>query len=106
MAGRLRGGTLFAPPRDALILEGIRYGLLEELAGAKSVPFEIRRIPREEVAQADELLATSATKEVLPITTLDGKPVGGGVPGPVYRKLFDAYQAAKARSTASGSVQT
>ena len=47
-------------------------------------------------------MATSATKEILPVTTLDGKPVGNATPGPVYRKLFDAYQGAKAKSVAQG----
>ena len=97
------GGKLLAPPRNHLILEGIRYGLLEELAQAAGVPFEIRRILREEVLRADELMVTSATKEILPITSLDGKPVGKGEgPGPLYRKLFEAYQAAKAASVAKG----
>ena len=97
------GGVLLAPPRNSLILEGIRYGLLEELANARQVPFEVRRITREEVLKADELMVTSATKEILPITPLDGKPVGNGQgPGPIYRKLLDAYQAAKAASIAQG----
>ena len=95
-------GKLLAPPRDALILEGIRYGLLEELAQAQDIAFEVRRIARAEVDVADELMVTSATKEILPITTLDGKPVGSAAPGPVYRKLFAAYQDAKARSIAQG----
>ena len=97
------GGKLLAPPRDSLILEGIRYGLLEQLANAQQIPFEVRRIAREEVLQADELMVTSATKEILPITSLDGRPVGTGQgPGPFYRKLFDAYQSAKAASVAKG----
>ena len=95
-------GKLLAPPRNTLILEGIRYGLLEELARAQNVPFDIRRITRGEVLNAGELMATSATKEILPITILDGKPIGDAAPGPVYRKLFDAYQDAKARSIAQG----
>jgi D-alanine transaminase len=45
---------------------------------------------------ADEVLLSSATKEVLAVSTIDGKPVGSGKPGPVYRKLYEAYQAAKA----------
>lgn len=97
----VKDGTLFAPPRNSLILEGIRYGLLQELAESQNLPFDIRRISREEVLKADELMVTSATKEILPITTLDGKPVGSG-PGPIYRKLYDAYQAAKAASIALG----
>jgi D-alanine transaminase len=95
-------GKLLAPPRNSLILEGIRYGLLAELADSQGVPFDIRRISRDEVLAADELMVSSATKEVLPVTTLDGEPVGDSKPGPVYRKLFDAYQAAKARSIAKG----
>ena len=98
-----RDGKLLAPPRDTLILEGIRYGLLEELTGSQEIPFEVRKIARDEVLAADELMVTSATKEILPNTSLDGKPVGNGQgPGPMYRKLFDAYQAAKAASIAKG----
>ena len=100
----VKDGRLLAPPRDALILEGIRYGLLEELARSCGVPFDIRRISREEVMSADELMATSATKEILPVTLLDGRVVGDG-PGPIYRKLFDAYQDAKVASAAKGWVR-
>ena len=53
---------------------------------------ELRHITRAEVLAADELMLSSATKEVLPITTLDGQPVGTGQPGPVYQKLYAAYQ--------------
>jgi len=91
----VRGGRLVGPPRDHLVLEGIRYGLLDELCRDAGIPFELRCIPREEVLAADELLLSSATKEVLAITTLDGKPVGSGRPGPVYQALYAAYQRAK-----------
>lgn len=90
----VRGGTLLAPPRDHHILEGIRYGLLEELSRACAVPFQSRPISRAEVAGADELLLTGATKEVLPIVQHDGQPVGDGRPGPVYRALRQAYDEA------------
>ncbi len=86
-----RNGVLLAPPRDNLILEGIRYSLLEALCVQTDVPFEARAISREEVATADEIMMTSATREVLPITQFDGKPVGDGQPGTVYRKLRAAY---------------
>ncbi len=91
----VREGKLIAPPRNNLILEGIRYGLLEELAAAAGIPFESRPVSRDEVLSADELLISSATKEVQPITRLDGQPVGNGQPGPIFEKLFAAYQAAK-----------
>ncbi|WP_144631468.1 D-amino acid aminotransferase [Bordetella genomosp. 13] len=87
------GGTLLAPPRDNLILEGIRYGLLAELAQEAGVPFEARRISREEVHAADELLVTSAAREVQPLLELDGKPVGDGKPGPVFARLRAGYDA-------------
>ncbi len=94
----VRNGTLLGPPKDNLVLEGIRYGLLAELAPDAGVPLEIRRILREEVHAADELMMSSATKELLPITRLDGRPVGSGRPGPVFAALYAAYQRAKARA--------
>jgi D-alanine transaminase len=91
----VRNGSVFGPPRDNLILEGIRVGLLEELCRAAGIPLDMRRVTREEVLAADELLISSATKEVLPVTVLDGRPVGSGRPGPMYERLYAAYQAAK-----------
>ncbi len=94
-------GVLLAPPRNHLILEGIRYGLIEQIAEAKGVPFEIRPIHRDEVMSASELMLSSATKEILPIVTLDGHAVGAGVPGPVYRKLRAGYDEAIAAAEAA-----
>ncbi|MEZ2350552.1 D-amino acid aminotransferase [Caballeronia sp. RCC_10] len=95
------GGTLLGAPRGPRILEGIRYGLIEELAAEAGIPFEERDITEAELRAADEVMISSATKEVMPITTLDGKRVGGGRPGPVYAALYDAYQRAKAREFAN-----
>jgi D-alanine transaminase len=94
----VKDGIVSGPPKDNLVLEGIRYGLIEELCQAQGIPFALRRISREEVLQADELLLSSATKEVLAIATLDGKPVGKpglATPGPVFQALYAAYQHAK-----------
>ena len=91
----VRNGGVIGPPRDRLVLEGIRYGLVDELCRHANLRFELRRVARAEVLAADEILLSSATKELLPITSLDGKPVGTGEPGPVWRKLYDSYQAAK-----------
>ena len=90
----VRGGTVIAPPRDRLILEGIRYGFVGDLCEKTGVPFEVRRLRQEEVESCDELMLTSATREILPIVRLDGKPVSNGRPGPVYAKLRAAYDAA------------
>lgn len=95
----VKDGKVSAPPKDQLVLEGIRYGLIEEICKAAGIPFELRRITRAEVLAADELLLSSATKEVLPVTLLDGKAVGHlshvGKPGPVYARLYAAYLQAK-----------
>lgn len=87
----VKNGVLLAPPRNHLILEGIRYRLLEDLASKAGVPFEIRQISEDEVATADELMLTSATKEVLPILKYNGEPVGTGVPGAIYNALRAGY---------------
>ena len=91
----IKNGRVFGPPKDNLVLEGIRYGAIEELCRQEGIGFELRRIPKAEVLAADELMLSSATKEVLPITTLDGQPVGSGKPGPVTQKVYAAYQRAK-----------
>ena len=91
----VKDGTVLGSLRDNLVLEGIRYGLLESLCRDAGIPLRLRRISRDEVAQADEIILSSAGKEVLPVTLLDGQPVGNGVPGPIYRKLYEGYQRAK-----------
>lgn len=89
----VKDGVLLAPPRNHLILEGVRYKLLEDLAAKAGIPFEARPISEEEVAAADELMLTSATKEVLPIVQYNGKDVGTGKPGPIYQTLRAGYNA-------------
>jgi D-alanine transaminase len=92
----VKDGVVMGPPKDHLVLEGIRFGLIEDLCRELGIRFELRRIAQAEVLDADELLLSSATKEVLPITSLDGQPVGNGRPGPVYARLYAAYQQAVA----------
>ena len=90
----VKDGKVAGPPKDNLVLEGIRYGLIEEMCRASGLAFGLRRISRADVLCADELLLSSATKEILPVTLLDGLPVGNGKPGPVYAKLYAAYRQA------------
>ncbi len=90
----VRDGTLLAPMRNNLILEGIRYSLMEELAAQAGIAFQARQISREEVDSADEIMMTAATKEVLPIVVFNGQPVGDGRPGPVFAKLREGYDKA------------
>jgi len=88
----VKNGTLLAPPKDNLMLPGITYDVVLELAAANQIPFQVRKIARFEVFAADELLLTSSTKEILPITTLDGMPVGNGKPGVMFARLYALYQ--------------
>ncbi len=93
-------GAVLGPPKSEHVLEGIRVELLRELCEDIGIAYNLRPISEGEVLAADELLLTSATKEVLPVTTLDGEAVGHGAmrgkPGPVYARLHEAYQRAKA----------
>jgi len=100
----VKDGQLSGPPKDNLVLEGIRYGLIEEICAQQNIPFNLRRISRAEVLAADEVLLSSATKEVLPVTQLDSQPVGNGQPGPVYARLYAGYQQAKATAHAAGQA--
>ncbi|MES2715737.1 MAG: D-amino acid aminotransferase [Pseudomonadota bacterium] len=92
-------GALLGPPKSEHVLEGIRYDLLAELCADVGIAYNLRPIAESDVHSADELILTSATKEVLPVTRLDGEPVGHGAlrgkPGPVYARLYEAYQRAK-----------
>jgi D-alanine transaminase len=87
----VKSGTMMAPERDHWILEGIRYGLIESLCRNAGVTMRIGAISMDQVRSADELMLSAATREILPIVELDGAPIGEGRPGPVYRKLRQAY---------------
>ncbi|MCU0950533.1 MAG: D-amino acid aminotransferase [Burkholderiaceae bacterium] len=90
----VKDGTVLGAQRDHLILEGIRYGFIEALCRQAGVPFRVARLSRDEVAAADELMLSAATREILPITRLDGAPVGTGAPGPIYTRLRAGYDQA------------
>jgi D-alanine transaminase len=93
-------GAVLGAPKSEHVLEGIRYELIRELCEEVGLAYNLRPIAEADVLSADELLLSSATKEILPVTSLDGEPVGHGAlrgkPGPVYARLFEAYQRAKA----------
>ena len=91
----VKNGILLAPPKDHLMLPGITYDVVLELAESAGIPYEVRKVSEGELFSASELLLTSSTKEITPITTLDGNPVGSGLPGPFFAKLHAAYQAFK-----------
>jgi D-alanine transaminase len=91
----VRDGSIVAPPKDNLILPGITYDAAHDLARHIGVPLEVRAIAHAEAMGADEMLLSSSTKEVLAVTSIDGAPFGGGTPGPVFRRLWETFQARK-----------
>ncbi len=92
-------GALLGPPKSEHVLEGVRVELLRELCADCGVAYNLRPIAEADVLAADEVLLSSATKEILPVTQIDDHKVGHGAlrgkPGPVYAKLHEAYQRAK-----------
>ena len=88
----VKNGTILAPPKDNLVLPGITYDVVIELAQANALPYEVRAVSEQEVKSADEIWVTSSTKEVLAVTALDARPVGNGKPGPVFRRMHQLYQ--------------
>jgi D-alanine transaminase len=89
------GGELRTPPASWKLLPGTTRGVLEEIAARAGVKARSVAVSEVELRSAEEILLGAATREVQPVSLLDGKPVGAGKPGPVWRKLYDAYQAFK-----------
>jgi len=88
----VRDGILLAPPKNHLILPGITYDVVLEIAGANKIPLEIREISEHEVRSAHEIWITSSTKEVLAVTKLDRNAVGDDKPGALFRRIHALYQ--------------
>jgi len=88
----IRDGIILTPPKSNLMLPGITYDLVLELAAANGVAYEVRNIAEAELISADEIWITSSSKEVLPVTTLNGNLVGSGHPGPVFKRMHGLYQ--------------
>jgi D-alanine transaminase len=93
----VKAGVMLTPPKSNLMLPGITYDVVLELAQANDIAHEVRDIKQAELDDAEEIWITSSSKEILPVTTLNGIPVGNGKPGPVFRRMHDLYQAYKAQ---------
>ena len=98
----VKRGVIFSPPKSNLILAGITYDVIAELARADNLPLEFKSIGEDEVRSADEIWVTSSSKEVFPIVSLDGKQVGDGKPGPVFRRMYQLYQEFKQKVMRAG----
>lgn len=102
----VKDGILLAPQQNHLMLTGITYDVVLELAASHGLKTEVRDISDAEVRAADEVWMTSSTKEVLPIVELDGRKVGAGktagLPGPVFWEMYDWYQDFKQKVMRNG----
>jgi hypothetical protein len=77
--------------KDQRILPGITRELVLELAAAHAIPYEEKDLPVAALATASEVWLTSSTKEITPVTTVDGRPVGAGVPGSLSQHMLACY---------------
>lgn len=93
----VRAGELVTPPKGPALLPGITRDLVLELARADGIPCVERDLAEAELRSADEIWITSSTREVMPVTRLDGGAVGEGRPGPLWRRIDARYQGYKQR---------
>ena len=99
----VKDGVIRGPAKSNLILPGITYDVIVELAQAAAIPLEFAEVSEAEVRAADEVWVTSSSKEVLAITQFDGRPVADGKPGPVFRRMYRLYQEFKQRVMRAGT---
>ena len=85
-------GELRTPLQSARLLPGTTRSVMEELAQRLGLAHHSMRVSEAELRGADEIWLSAATREVAPVTTLDGRPVGAGKPGPVWRALYNEFQ--------------
>lgn len=87
----VKAGEVLTPGLDVGILDGITRGQVLALCRANAMPVRETRLSPDEVRAADEAFITSATRVVLPVTRVDGAPVGDGRLGPVTRRLMQLF---------------
>lgn len=85
-------GQVVTPPRSNLILHGITRDFILELAGMAGLQVVERELDLVELRGAAEIWITSSTREIYPVTELDGSPVGDGKPGPLWLRMYELYQ--------------
>ena len=98
----VQGGVIRTPAKSNLILPGITYDVVVELAQGAGLPLEFSEVTEAQLRGADEVWVTSSSKEVLAIVELDGRPVGDGKPGPVFMRMYQLYQDFKQRVMRAG----
>ena len=97
----VEGASIATPPKSRHLLPGITRDLVLELARDDGLTCREEAIALDRLAGADEIWMTSSTREIMPVVLLDGKPVGKGVPGPMFRAIDSLYARYKERIRAS-----
>jgi branched-chain amino acid aminotransferase len=88
----VKGGLALTPPLDAGLLAGITREFLFELGPRRGVPVRAAVLGDDDLFGADEVFLTSTTRELVPIVKVDNKIIGDGKPGPMTRKLLQAFR--------------
>jgi branched-chain amino acid aminotransferase len=88
----VRNGTVLTPPLDAGLLSGITRGLVLELGPGIGLPMGEVALCDADLFTADEAFVTSTTRELVPVVRVDDRTIGAGVPGPITKRLLDAYR--------------
>jgi D-alanine transaminase len=91
----VRSGRLLTPPQTYAILPGTTRGVLFDLAAREGIASERRPVAESELRGAEEIIIASAGGGIRAITTLDGAAIGGGSPGPLFRRLYAGFLATK-----------
>jgi D-alanine transaminase len=86
------GGEVLMPPNSRRILPGTTRGAVEEMAARAAIPCRVQAISEAQLRSADEVWISAATREVQPVTALDGRPIGSGRPGPLWRRVYEELQ--------------
>ena len=102
----VRNGVLVTPAKGPFLLPGVTRDLILELAAANGVPFEEASFTAGALRHADEVWLTSSTREILPVTRLDQRPVADGRPGALWRRMMGFYQTYKQRVREQGGDAT
>jgi branched-chain amino acid aminotransferase len=85
----VKGGRVFTPGEG--VLEGITRMTVMELCGEAGLPLEVGQVPEDAVREADEVFLSSTAGGILPVTKVDGRPLGDGAPGAVTERLRTLY---------------
>lgn len=82
-------------PKNNMILPGITRDVVVDLLNENNIPLTEEAVTKEQLFEADEVWITSSTKECVPVTTIDAKPIGDGQPGELWKKVFSYFQQIK-----------